>query len=563
MNDPEIPQYAALLKQMYILRDFNEAQIANLVTRLERIEVVKNAPILVEGEESNGFYLVYKGRVRISQQVEGTDRQMGLHASGEYFGEEALLLNRMNSTTATSLSEPAILLRLPPEDFDEILAEHPQMQKELLLTIESRELAEKRDFDWISDDETVTLIVRKHLFFFLRSLIIPVLLAVLSIGGLTYSLIQPEFASDNLIVIFSLIGLFFSVFLGVWNYINWENDYYILTNQRVVWLERVIILYYSRREARLDQILAVNVDSTFFGRLIKYGTVEVRTFTGAILMRKASHPDRFASFIEDAQTKSRASQKVHETENKDKILRQRLGMEKSEQSETQAASTGIGEAGGKPKGPNIFRQTLNTFMQIRFVEGAVITYRKHWMLLLKSSLWPLLALVVYSVVVAFLAQAGLVLGSCFPILYASIYLAIFLWWLYIYLDWSNDIYQLTPEQILDIKRKPLGEEIKKTAPLESILSLEHAREGIIQLIFNYGNVIINVGQTQFIFTGVKNPDEVQQEIASNMEALRRTKKEAENVRERDNLLDWLSTYHRQSEKLEEIEKESDWDIFPG
>ena len=76
-------------------------------------------------------------------------------------------------------------------------------------------------------------------------------------------------------------------------------------------------------------------------------------------------------------------------------------------------------------------------------------------------------------------------------------------------------------------------------------------------------MISNVGQAQFIFSGVKNPDEVQQEIASYIEALRRKKEEDENLRERENMLDWLSSYHRQSEKLEEIEKKTDWDLFPG
>jgi len=561
MTDPDIPKYAALLKQLYILRDFNEAQIAHLTTRLERVEAPKNDSILVEGEEGNGFYLVFKGGVKLSRRVEDADQTVGILGSGEYFGEEALLLNRLNPVTVISLGDPAIVLRLSPDDFFEIVTEHPQVHKDLNSTIDSRHLAETKNFDWISDEETVTMIVRKHIFFFLRSLIIPVLLAGLSLFGLYYSLIHLELAATDLLVVFSLMGLFFSAFLGVWNYINWENDYYILTNQRVVWLERVIILYYSRREARLPQILAVNVASSFLGRLIGYGDVEVRTFTGAILMRKASHPYRFASFIEDAQGKAREMLKKYEAENKDKVLRQTLGMEKSEQQEPQPATAG--EAAPKPKRPSIFRQTLDTFMQIRFVQGAVITYRKHWMILLKNSLLPLLSLIGLTILVVFMAQAGLLTGSCFPALCAFLYLGIFLWWLYVYFDWSNDIYQLTPDQILDIKRKPLGEEIKKTAPLESILSLEHTRVGIIQLIFNYGNVIINVGQAQFIFSGVKNPDEVQQEIASNIEALRKKKEEVENVRERENMLDWLSSYHRQSEKLEEIEKKTDWDLFPG
>jgi hypothetical protein len=38
------------------------------------------------------------------------------------------------------------------------------------------------------------------------------------------------------------------------------------------------------------------------------------------------------------------------------------------------------------------------------------------------------------------------------------------WWFYEYVDWINDIYILTPDQIMDIYRTPLGREDKKTAP---------------------------------------------------------------------------------------------------
>jgi hypothetical protein len=76
-------------------------------------------------------------------------------------------------------------------------------------------------------------------------------------------------------------------------------------------------------------------------------------------------------------------------------------------------------------------------------------------------------------------------------------------------------------------------------------------------------VIINVGQTQFLFYGVKNPDEVQQDIVAYIEARRRKKQDEATARERERMLDWFSTYHSQSEKLEEVEKKSDWDLFPG
>jgi hypothetical protein len=48
-----------------------------------------------------------------------------------------------------------------------------------------------------------------------------------------------------------------------------------------------------------------------------------------------------------------------------------------------------------------------------------------------------------------------------------------------------------------------------------------------------------------------------------MYAQRLRKEEAEALKERERIVDSLATYHRQIERLEEIENESDWDIFSG
>ncbi len=38
----------------------------------------------------------------------------------------------------------------------------------------------------------------------------------------------------------------------IWTWIDWGNDYYVVTNQRVVWIEVVIGLYESRNEAPMN-----------------------------------------------------------------------------------------------------------------------------------------------------------------------------------------------------------------------------------------------------------------------------------------------------------------------
>ena len=89
----------------------------------------------------------------------------------------------------------------------------------------------------------------------------------------------------------------------------------------------------------------------------------------------------------------------------------------------------------------------------------------------------------------------------------------FLWWLYQFVDWHNDIYQVTADKILDSERKPLGDEKSKSAPLENIQSLNAERRGLLGIVLNFGNIIINVGtESRFIFFNIPNPAQAQRDI---------------------------------------------------
>jgi hypothetical protein len=280
-------------------------------------------------------------------------------------------------------------------------------------------------------------------------------------------------------------------------------------------------------------------------------------------MRHADHPYRFQSFVEVFEQRAKEQSKQAEAEKIEQALRKRLGLETQE---TPTPSASEESTAGQPPPPakvGAVRQFLNTFLEIRYEEGGVITYRKHWLILIRAVFLPTLAFFAFTALVIFLISKDILTGPAVFLLYMLVYTVIVGWWLYNFVNWINDIYQVTPEQIVDIEKRPLGQEIKKTASLDSILSIEHDREGIFQILFNYGFVRVMVGETPFIFRYVKNPDQVQQDIAFYMEARRRKKQEEVDARERERMLDWLTTYHDQTETLEEIEKKSDWDLFPG
>jgi hypothetical protein len=118
-----------------------------------------------------------------------------------------------------------------------------------------------------------------------------------------------------------------------------------------------------------------------------------------------------------------------------------------------------------------------------------------------------------------------------------------LWWLYRYLDWANDLYQITPSQIVDVYKKPLAREERKVAPLENILGTEVDRKGIFGILLNYGDVIANVGIEQFTFHGVYDPLSVQQDIVHAQEAFIQHTQERERQQRQDEMIELINIYH--------------------
>jgi hypothetical protein len=116
------------------------------------------------------------------------------------------------------------------------------------------------------------------------------------------------------------------------------------------------------------------------------------------------------------------------------------------------------------------------------------------------------------------------------------------------LDWANDRYQLTEKEIVDLDKKPLGEETRRSAPLENILSLDYKRVNIIQRTLNFGTVIINVGDARFDFEMVVNPSMVQREIFEHYYAAKQKKGEEEAQRRREDMVEFLAIYHEEKKR---------------
>ena len=120
------------------------------------------------------------------------------------------------------------------------------------------------------------------------------------------------------------------------------------------------------------------------------------------------------------------------------------------------------------------------------------------------------------------------------------------WWIYVYTDWDNDIYRLTKDKIIDREKKPLGKESVQSAPLVNVLSVEHERPTLLNIILDIGTVKINVGDITLLFYDVHNPARVHQDIFDYQETLEYEGKKREAERENNRMATWLEIYHEQT-----------------
>ena len=213
-----------------------------------------------------------------------------------------------------------------------------------------------------------------------------------------------------------------------------------------------------------------------------------------------------------------------------------------------------------PEKLNLWQSLLARF-QMRRESNGMITYRKHLYVLFRMTLLPavcVLGLVVGTAVLYYWRvqdQVSLLTPGMILLIGIGLTALSVLWWLYRFVDWSNDIYRVTAEKIIDSERKPLGDEITKSAPLENIIGLDFERLGFLGVVLNFGNVIINIGtENRFIFYGIHNPARAQRDIFNYMYQRRRKKQQDDTTQEQERVSNYIAAYHRQAQDIRQTKK---------
>ena len=84
---------------------------------------------------------------------------------------------------------------------------------------------------------------------------------------------------------------------------------------------------------------------------------------------------------------------------------------------------------------------------------------------------------------------------------------IFNWWFHPFLNWYLNIYVLTNKRIINVTHESIFKRQTTEAPINRVQDVTHKTLGIVSMIFNYGDVIIQTAghQTLIHFYMVPNP----------------------------------------------------------
>ena len=558
----DTPAKVAFLKKIHLFYGLEDDELEIIANEMEEVSVPSGEVVFEQDSKSESFYLIYQGGVRVIREHGGKEIQLAVLVKNDYFGEMGLIARRKRSGTVTTTSDTTLLM-LTHGGFEKIFRKTPQLRLNMDVAVRSRQLARTLRFKWIRKDEVVYFLARKHSIVLLQMLVLPMLALGLPLALFYgYLTIAPFF-----IVAFAAILSLLAVAGWIaWIVIDWGNDYYIVTNQRVVWLEKVIGIYDSRQESPLSTILSVGVETSQLGRILDFGNVIIRTFVGKIAFNDVNHPEQAQHMIEEYWNRTKAQTVSMEKEAMKNAIRKQLGLSVPTPPKADASP----QASPKPKTKTagaILRFLGSNTLKMRYEFGDHVVYHKHWFVLFLQAWMPFtasLALLLFFIIrlfqIAFDPNLSLfsLEGGFRPETWVTVFFLaffpFFFWLIYEVVDWSNDKFEVTSEQIIDIDRTPFGTETRNAAQLESILGTNYERRGILGNLFNYGTVYITVGGSKMAFEDVLDPASVQSDIDRRRMARSVSQNAAKVTADRERMAEWLAAYHRNADQFKDEER---------
>ena len=527
---------AETLREVFPFNDLKEEHINLLIKKAEIVYFPAEKMVYLEETPSLFFYVLYQGRLEILKERQHALLKLNNFSERFSFGEDALIKGQKRRTSARAITD-VILIKISKEILTRIDKENRGFSDKKNSMITSYEYLIRKTIN-LGKEETICYIGQPHPII----LIIKIIFAMLAVFGL--GIILVILINNGLLVHHTLLwgGGVLSVLTLLWigwQFLEWSNDFFFFTDKRIINKQRSLFSYEIKQETPFSAIESVQAKKSFFGRGLDFGDLEIKTFTGS--MRLAFVPEIISvQHILSYLTERRKNLKDEEEKRSfTKDIRERITQKLTER-----------EIGLE----NSSDQSLSQINDLEFAaEGSsvpvspeCIVYRTHWTILFSKVFIPVLLLMSQGLLYLFLAanQSEIIRNTVFNIVLLINNTILLTWAVYRFIDWRNDVYIITDDQIIDIDRRPFGMEEKRTAPIKNIQSIRYKRSGIFGLLFNYGTVYTRIGDEEFTFDNVHRPAEVQEALFVAKERFHQKEEDVEKRMQRKKAVDWIDSYHQ-------------------
>jgi len=121
-----------------IFGHLDEASAKTLFTDFQRRTYAKNSFVINAGDNSDCFYLIQSGKIKIIiLDEEGKEVILSILDPGEHFGEFSLIDGQPRSASAVTMEESALLI-VNKDRFRECLAENPDIAERVMVSLTQR-----------------------------------------------------------------------------------------------------------------------------------------------------------------------------------------------------------------------------------------------------------------------------------------------------------------------------------------------------------------------------------------------------------------------------------------
>jgi hypothetical protein len=519
-----------------------------LLGLMARESVQAGRDVYRQSDDDKTMYIVYSGQIRLIHiDPTGVPNDVGQALPGRVLGESALLLAEPHDVTALALTD-VVTLVFKRDTFLPLREQYPRLWGRLTPSETISKRLNAPHYGWQAEDEAVVLFTREHWWGLLRRMFFP-LIALLGIAAL---LIVVEQTLPAFLGLGTLAGILILSGIVVYVFVDWHNDYWVVTNKRIVHVDELVFIRKHRNETPLPAVTQVQYERHgIAAAILDFGDLEVETFTGTIGMRNMPDPMHIKAEIRNEVEKLRARERAAGRKGIRDDLEKRIIA-----NEVVEVTPQPSEEEPTPRVTLSFGIISYFFPKLVDVRGDAIVWRRHWIVLWRRELLSTILIVV--ALWAFFnwyngqPPFGTILEDGAWWIWPFILGVLGAWWWWVFEDWRNDEYWLTGNRVLDIQRTPFSlHERRRESPLSDFQSTELKVVGPWQKLFRYGTLIIKLPGAEVEFKDIVDPAAAQTEITKRLDAYNAQRQEKEAQARRNELTDWFAAYDeiRQRERV--------------